>query len=225
MVTESSNPLPPSVTAAREAARKALGPLVPAGNPKSSDESRCLMLSSRTNAGRQLPLYYLVYFLLVDLLGFPHLGRWEKTAWNVPVRLHGRLYGIEHRKMGIGVFAPALDASATRSGTPTDQQEDDAREIVALVRQAVSAAEPYFEWRAEQEASGTHLNVLNRGPDLFSRYEFFRDRYRELDDEYQRRKDEREVTKTEHKHGTSTTVRFPAEHLSQDKKSRTPTDS
>lgn len=174
------------------------------------------MLSSRTNAGRESPSYYLVYFLLVDFLGFPHLGRWEKTAWNVPVRLHGRLYGIEHRKMGLGVFAPALDAAATRSGTPTEQQEDDAREIVALIRRAVIAAEPYFGWRAEQAASGTHLNVLNRSPGLFSRYEFFRDRYRELNDEYQRRKDEKEVIKTQHKHGTSTTVRFPAARLSQE---------
>lgn len=216
MVTVSSSSSPPKVIAARDAARKALGPLAPAGDPRSSDESRCLMLSSRTNAGRELPSYYLVYFLLVDLLEFPHLGRWEKTAWNVPVRLNGRLYGIEHRKMGLGVFAPASDPTATRSGTPTEQQEDDAREIVALVRRAVIAAEPYFEWRAEQAASGTQLNVLNRSPGLFSRYEFFRDRFLELNNEYQRRKDEKEVNKTEHEHGTSTVVRFPAAHLSQE---------
>lgn len=216
MVTESSSPLPPNVIAAREPARKALGPLLPAGDPRNSDESRCLVLSSRTSAGRELPPYYLVYFLLVDFLEFPHLSRWEKTAWNVPVRLNGRLYGIEHRKMGLGVFAPALDPNSTRSGTPTEEQEGDAREIVALIRRAVIAAEPYFEWRAEQAASGAHLNVLNRSSSLHDRFEFFRGRYRELSDEYQRRKDEKEVIKTQHKNGTSTTVRFPAAHLSQE---------
>ncbi len=216
MVNESSSPLPPKVIAAREAARKALGPLLPAGDPRNFEQSRCLMLSSRTNAGRELPPYYLVYFLLVDFLGFPHLGRWEKTAWNVPVRLNGRLYGIEHRKMGLGVFAPALDPNATRSGNPTEEQEGDAREIVALIRRAVIAAEPYFEWRAEQAASGVHLNVLNRSSSLYHRYKFFRNRYRELNDEYQRRKDEKEVIKRQHEHGTSTTVRFPPDHLSQE---------
>jgi hypothetical protein len=83
----------------RELALKALGALEPAGAPKSEVETRGLMLSSRTDGGRNLPAYYLVYFLLVDLLGFPNLGQWEKVAWTVPVRYYGRLYGIEHRKM------------------------------------------------------------------------------------------------------------------------------
>lgn len=216
MVNPGSSPLTPELIAVRDAARRALTPLVPAGKPESSDEPRCLMLSSRTKAGRELPPYYLVYFLLVDLLEFPHLGRWEKSAWNVPVRLNGCLFGIEHQKMGLGVFAPALDPTVTRSGTPTDKQEDDANEIVALIRRAVTVAEPYFKWRAEQAASGTQLNLHNRSQELFRRYEFFRDRFFQLSDEYQRRKDEREVTKTKHKYGESTTIRFPADHLSRE---------
>lgn len=145
------------------------------------------------------------------------MGRWEKTAWNIPVRLNGRLYGIEHRKLGLGVFAPASNSTATRSGTPADNQEDDAREIVALIQRAIIAAEPYFEWRAAEAASGTQLNVLNRSPSLLSRYEFFRDRFLELNDEYQRRKDEKKVENTEHEKGvTSTVVRFPASHLSHE---------
>ena len=90
-------------------ARAALHELEPAGPPRSPEEGRGLILSARTEAGRGLPPYYLVYFLLVDLLKFPSLGQWEKTAWTVPVRFRGRLYGIEHRKMGLGVFEPNLD--------------------------------------------------------------------------------------------------------------------
>ena len=48
----------------REAALLALGDLQPAGSPLSDDEPRGLMLSSRTNGGRNLPPYYLVHFLL-----------------------------------------------------------------------------------------------------------------------------------------------------------------
>lgn len=138
------------------------------------------MLSSRTEAGRSLPEYYLVYFLLVDLLSFPHLGRGEKTAWTVPVRINGRLYGIKHAKFGVGVFAPTLDPGATRSGKPSEQAESDAREIVALIRRAVIAAEPYFEWRAEYAAKGANLNVTNRSTWLFSRFVYFRDQYYSL---------------------------------------------
>ena len=66
--------LPPSMQRVREAALKELGELEPAGAPMSDIEPRGLMLSSRTVAGRTLPEHFLVYFLLVDLLGFPKLG-------------------------------------------------------------------------------------------------------------------------------------------------------
>jgi len=101
-------------------ARAALQELEPAGPPRSPEEGRGLMLSARTEAGRSLPPYYLVYFLLIDLLKFPSLGQWEKTAWTVPVRFRGRLYGIEHRKMGLGVFEPNLDPNSRMSGPITD---------------------------------------------------------------------------------------------------------
>ncbi len=83
----------------RDTALKSIGELEPAGVPKSEAEAKGIFLSSRTNGGRDLPAYYLVYFLLVDLLGFPNLGRWEKVAWRVPVRYRGRLYAIEHRQI------------------------------------------------------------------------------------------------------------------------------
>lgn len=203
MATKSSSgTLPALVLAARERAYAALGELTPAGAPQSPQEPKALLLSSRTNGGRTLPPYYLVYFLLVDLLEFPHMGQWEKTAWTVPVRYKGRLYGIEHRKMGLGVFAPNLDPDARMSGKPTEDQEVDASAIASLIAKAVDGAAAYFEWRAEQAASGTELNVLNKGPRLFERYEYFRDRYISLKKEAEDRKDERQVTKRTLEDGT-----------------------
>ena len=161
--------LPPEIKRVRETALKALSEVVPAGSPVTGDEPWGLMLSSRTDGGRSLPPYYLVYFLLIDLLAFPHMGKWEKSAWTVPIRYRGRLYGVEHCKMGLGVFAPSLDPKATRSGRPTDVQEADAKEITALIQKAITIAKPYFEWRAEQAASGNQLNVSNKNASLFER--------------------------------------------------------
>lgn len=192
-MTAQPNTLPPELLRVREAALKVLEDLEPAGSPRSDAEGRGLMLSARTDGGRSLPPYYLVYFLLIDLLGFPSLGQWEKTAWTVPVRYRGRLYGIEHRKMGLGVFAPNLDPAARTSGTPSEQAEEDARDIAALVTRAVSTAEPYFQWRAEQAVSTPALNVVNKTDALFDRYEYFCDRFRTLSDEAERRKAERTV--------------------------------
>lgn len=195
MTSQQSPALPPAIQRIREAVLKTLQELKPAGAPRSDAEGRGLILSSRTNGGRALPAYYLVYFLLVDLLGFSNLGQWEKTAWTVPVRYRGRLYGIEHRKMGCGVFAPNLDPAARMSGTPSEQAEEDARDITALVAKAVSIAEPYFQWRAEQAVSTSDLNVLNKSDSLFDRYEFFRNRFQTLSDEAERRKAERNIKK------------------------------
>ncbi len=200
-----SSALPGHLQRVHEAALKALGELEPAGAPKSEIEMRGLMLSSRTEGGRTLPEYYLVYFLLVDLLGFPHLGQWEKVAWTVPVRYRGRLYGVEHRKMGLGIFAPTLDPNARMSGRPSAETEADAREIAALIIEAVTVAQPYFEWRAEQAASTSQLNVLNNSDWLFERYEFFRDRFKALSAEAEQRKNEKKLTKETLGDGTTVT--------------------
>jgi hypothetical protein len=133
----------------------------------------------------------LVYFLLVDLIGFPSMGQWEKSAWTVPIRYRGRLYGVEHRKMGLGVFAPTIDPTARMSRPPSVEAEADAMEIAALITKAVKAAGPYFEWRAEQAASTSELNVLNKSDWLYKRYEYFRDRFNDLSKDADQRKNER----------------------------------
>lgn len=193
--------LPPNLDLTRNAALAALGDIKPAGPPQDDEESHALMLASRTNGGRDLPPYYLVYFLLVDLLGFKDIGLSEKVAWCVPIRYLGRLYSIEHRKMGLGIFAPTYkkdlkkNGQVIMSGTPSDEAEQHAVDICRLIKNAVAKADPYFEWRAEQAVDGTQLNVTNNSVWLFERYEYLRDEYKRLDEEFERKKDERIVTK------------------------------
>lgn len=205
-----ASPLPPELEAVREKARRALADVQPAGTSQ-SNEGKALMLSSRTNGGRSLPEYYLVYFLLVDLLRYENFGQWEKVAWVIPVRYRGRLYSVEHRKFGVGVFAPNLDPVASMSTTPSAEAECDAREITAAINKAVSIAKPYFEWRAGQAAATSHVNVINASDGLFDRYLFFRDKYHSLTEEAERRKDESRTVKSRLPNGAEvTTVSNPA---------------
>ena len=120
--------------------------------------------SHRTAAGRGLPEPYLVYFLLVDLLGFENLGRHEKVAWSIPVELEGQLLFIEHRKLGLGVFTPG--------GIDAKKAEPTAREIVRLVNKGIRVARPYFDWRAKQAVNNSRVNVRNKCDDLYQRFEF-----------------------------------------------------
>jgi hypothetical protein len=146
----------------RERAAKAIAPLKPPEKDRKYNWG-----SKRTQAGQQLPEYYLVYFLLVELLGFPARGRWEKVAWTIPVDFDGKVALVEHRKMGLGVFSAA-----------TAEDEVIAQAIVAAVRRGVGAARPFFDHLAATAVNGSRLNVTNNCAWLFSRYTYLRDQFR-----------------------------------------------
>lgn len=196
------SPLPTELEAIREKALRAIRPLKPLDSSTEHDP-KTLFLARRTDAGRGLPPYYLVYFLLVDLLGYPHAEKWEKTAWSVAVDWNGRGFLIEHRKMGLGVFAQDVE-----------RDEAAARELVIRIHKAVRAAQPFFEWLAGDAVSRSEVNVVNNASSLYGRYGFLRDSYHSKRDEYEKRKDERVVTKgTTLGGGTWTHSSFPAYNL------------
>jgi hypothetical protein len=156
----------------------------------------------RTKAGDALPPYYLVYFLLVELLGFPHSGREEKIAWSIPVDFEGRPYLIEHRKFGLGIFREE-----------SEQAEQDAARIVSLVRRGVRAAQPFFRSLAEKAVAASEFNVVNNSDALFERYECFRGLYRETVAEAVARKGEITEEKELSESGSTTVYSFPALEL------------
>jgi len=194
--------LPTELETIREKALRAIRPLKPLDSSTEHDP-KTFFLARRTDAGRELPPYYLVYFLLVDLLGFPHAGQWEKTAWSVAVDWKGRGFLIEHRKMGLGVFAQDVE-----------RDESAAHQLVIRIQKAVRAAQPFFEWLAGEAVSRSEVNVVNNASSLFGRYGFLRDSYHSKRNEYEKRKTERVVTQgTALGGGTSTHSSFPAFHL------------
>lgn len=186
--------LPEALVSIREAARQAISPIVSAA--ADVDESY-VWYGDRTDAGRKLPEYYLVYFLLVDLLGFRDLGQDEKVAFSIPIRFEGKLYSIEHRKFGLGVFVPNPKA-----------EESQAVRIVSLIRKGIEAAEPYFEWIAKKAIGTSKINVTNNSGWLYERYKYLSDLYRQAVEEAERRKDE--VIKEASPDGTTTSYDRPS---------------
>jgi hypothetical protein len=125
---------------------------------------------------------YLIYFLLVDLLGFKDLGRFEKLAWSVPIDFEGTAYLIEHRKFGVGVFA--RDAEG---------EEQNAKLIVDRIKKGVKVAKPFFRWMADNAIQDSKFNVINNGSQLFERYKYLRGLYEEALGEAEERKHEHEI--------------------------------
>jgi hypothetical protein len=140
---------------------RAINPLKPADSATKTGGDM-LFNAGRIDAGRQLPEYYLVYLLLVELLGFRNSGKWEKTSWSVPVDLDGVGFVVEHRKFGVGVFA-----------IKTDESKQQAQRIVALIKKGVKAARPFYEWSAQLAIQNSQINVSNVGGRLYERYIYF----------------------------------------------------
>lgn len=179
--------------------RQLAAPLGPYGPPRSAQATK-----QRTAAGHALPPYYLVYFLLLELLEFPFWGRFEKVAWSVPIEFDGDLFSIEHRKLGLGVFAP----------NPSSKEEQ-AKEIVKLVGKGVRTAAPFFAWLAERAVQESKLNVVNRSDSLFGRFEYLLGLYKRTTTEAEERTDERHTETQETPYGTMTTTSYPAWELRQ----------
>lgn len=194
-----AGPTPPDIDRIRALARQAIAPLKPVDNTTAEIDGQKLFHASRTNAGRSLPPYYLVYFLLVDLLGYHNAGQWEKTAWSVAVDLNGKAFLIEHRKFGVGVFAQDGDAD-----------EPQAERIARLISKAVSVAEPYFVWLAQDAVHRSSINVVNTSASLFERYEFFHESHAQRKAEADARKKERVVRTWKTDSGPAKSVQFPS---------------
>jgi len=145
----------------RKKALQAISPLRPAEKGK-------YFWGERTNAGRDLPPYYVVYFLLADLLGFPTIGQQEKVAWSIVLELEGKTLVIEHRKMGLGIFVKDIK-----------EDEASAEEIVKRIMRGVRVSESYFDSLAEIAIQDSKLNLLNKSKPLLDRVQYFLARYKE----------------------------------------------
>lgn len=191
--------IPTELEPVRASALRAISPIKPADS--SSEGVQQLFFAKRTAAGRELPTHYFVYFLLVELLGFGNRGQFEKVAWSVPIDFNGRAFAVEYRKMGLGVFSP----------NPADEVA--AHEIVMRIGRAVKAAQPFFDWLAAEAINRSEVNVINNDSELYSRYQFLLNEFREKEDEAIRRKDERIVEESEDEGGTWKSVSFPSYQL------------
>lgn len=185
--------------ALRELARRTVAPMKPAdGNTEARKDF--LLSSHRAVSAAELPPPHLIYFLLVELLGFRDLGRFEKLAWSIPIDLDGKAFLIEHQKFGVGVF------------TQDEEDMHSAKRIALLIKKGVRCAKPFFKWKADQAVSASQFNVVNNGRVLLERYQFLKKLFDDAFAEAERRKDER----IEHKFGSATSYERPYYRLIQE---------
>ena len=177
-----NRPLPAEMQLVRARALRALCDVRPA-NGQAQGLTDFWSKAQRTDAGRRLPEYYLVYFLLVELLEFPHQGPEEKVAWTIPLDFRGTLFTLEHRKMGLGLFHPEPDRVVA-----------DSTEIVNRIHKATKAAQAFFDWLADTQVAQSAMNVVNHSQPLYERYLYLRQLARQHFETLDQRKAERLAT-------------------------------
>ncbi|MGR3899888.1 hypothetical protein FW759_10580 [Psychrobacter sp. 1176_08] len=195
--------IPDDLELMRQRALLVLGDVKPATKETKADRN-FLFEAKRTEAGRALPPYYLVYFLLHDLLNFRNLGKFEKISWSIPIDFKGKAFLIEHRKFGVGVFASNLE---------TD--EIDAQKIVRSIQKGIKVAKPYFEWLASQAVEDSKLSVRNNSSELFARYKYLISLYKTQQLEATKRKDEINKQTQKTSYGEATIIQFPTAEFRQ----------
>lgn len=157
---------PENIELIRQSAQRALG-MVKAADCNTYADKHFLLNRKKVVTKRKLPSYYLVYFLLVDLLGFKNLGRFEKIDWSVPIDFNGKAFLLEHGKFGLGLYVH--DPEGEKAA---------AEEIATRVQKAVKAATPFFDYLARQAVERSEVNVINNSIPLLCRFEFMRELYK-----------------------------------------------
>jgi hypothetical protein len=206
------SPKVPEIQEICERASAAIAPLKPA------DKSVDYFYGKRTWAGQKLPPYYLVYFLLVDLLRFRHGGHQEKVDWSIPVEIDGGVAIVEHRKLGLGVFVPEAPKPDYSLGPASPESEAMAQRIVRLIEKGVKVSTPYFNHLASVAVDHSQLNVVNNGVWLYERFEFLRNEFRKKLRDAAERKTEKNTVENRRPDGSLhfTETTYPAFQLRQE---------
>jgi hypothetical protein len=178
----------------KEKALKILSPIKEADDDTKA-EKNFLFNAKRSKAGRLLPEYYLIFFLLSDLLGFKNLGKFEKIAWSFPIDYKGKAFLIEYRKFGVGIFIQ-----------DEENDEDDALEISKKISGAIKSVRPFYDHIAEQAVTNSEFSVKNNNRQLFERFDFLLNLYKAEYQKYLDNKGKTEEKVTKNESGTITST-------------------
>lgn len=172
-------------------AEQILRPIKPIDSQTKIDKDFWFKAQRSIHSVRLQP-YYLIYFLFFELLDYKDLGPFEKVAWGFFLDYNGKVFLIEYRKLGIGVFIQCKD------------EEEEAGEIVNLINRAIKKITPFFDFIVEKAIEDSKLNVRNNNIELFSRYEYLKKLYKEQFTYYQENKGEYKINKVKTESGEYT---------------------
>lgn len=141
--------------------------------------------------------YYLIFLLLVDLLGFKYLGPFEKVAYIIPVGYKGARYTIVYAKFGMRI-------EYKEGGSPKD--------VYDAIKRGMRAAKKYYLWRATEASTTSNLNLISKCPPLWDKYMFLKEQSQNFLERFEADKDKSVVKNGYNEDGSFkwSSVSYPA---------------
>lgn len=111
------------------------------------------------------PAPYIVFIIFVYLKKYSFGGKWEKVAWEIPIKYKGVPMMLTHRKFGFKIL--------TFSGSESDEAL--AQEAIYKINKAIPVAEKLMEPAIKEQVDAGAITLSNEYHELRSRYEYFRE--------------------------------------------------
>lgn len=111
------------------------------------------------------PVPYIVFIIFVYLKKFSFGGRWEKVAWEIPIKYKGVPMMLAHKKFGFMIL--------TYTGSKKDKKL--AQEAIYKINKAIPVAEQLIEPAIKEQVDAGAITLSNEYHSLRARYEYFRE--------------------------------------------------
>lgn len=123
------------------------------------------------NAGKVVkvdkkPAPYIVFIIFVHLKKYEFGGRWEKVAWEIPIKYKGISMMLAHKKFGFSI----------RTYSDTIEDGKLAQEAIYKINKSIPTAEKLVEPLIKSQVNAGAITLDNDYTFLRSRYEYFREK-------------------------------------------------
>ena len=130
-------------------------------------EGRRMTKTNSIELPLKLRIYYpyIVFIILVHLKKMRFGGRWEKVAWEIPIKYKGMPFMLAHRKFGFSITANDEGDEINALGI----------ELIENMHKAIPYAEKLVEPDIRALIQKGEISIDNQYSSILLRYQFFRE--------------------------------------------------
>lgn len=108
---------------------------------------------------------YIIYIIFVILKDFWWIGRWEKTAWEIPIKYKDVDFILTHRKFGFRIISNENEESVKKG-----------LEAMAQIHKTIPYAEELYKPHIKAILQKNHISLENKYYIILNRYKYFKDK-------------------------------------------------